>query len=219
MSTKMVVHTKLDNRVKPTDKLFISGVEVVVENEEDSPTRVLAYHKVAGEVSTLSDPQGRPTIYDRLPQDLLVGKWVSVGRLDINTTGLILFSNDGGLVHGLTHPSRVVPRQYSCRVWGDVTQTKLNKLRSGVRSKNDLLQFDNVKLLNSAGGSNKWYQVTLKRGKNREIRRAWEAVGCKVNRLIRTRYGSVQLPKYLEEGRWIELSRKEIEGLKSLIEI
>ena len=204
-------------QVGPGERIFDSGIEVVARKHGKVQARVLAYNKPAGEVSSVFDPRGRPTIYDRLPP-CRGGKWVSVGRLDINTTGLILFSNDGDLVHGLTHPSRQVVREYRCRVWGKVGSDTLKRLRNGIRSKNELLRFDEVSFINSAGGANSWYRVVVKRGRNREVRRTWEAAGCKVSRLIRVRFGTVRLARNLAEGSWKELDRTAVNCLIKLSE-
>lgn len=205
--------------VDATDTIYLNGVQVMPVSQSAVRTRVIAYHKREGEISTADDPLGRPTVYDRLPRFDPPGKWISVGRLDINTTGLMLFSNDGELVHGLTHPSREVEREYRCRVFGQVTKRKLDRLGDGVRSDGDLLKFDQVEFINSAGGLNSWYRVVLKRGKNREIRRAWEAVECKVSRLIRIRYGMISLGDELKEGSWMELERGDVDALLRIARI
>ncbi len=203
-------------RVGSGARIFMFGKEVEAKPNFKRTPRVLAYHKPAGEISSTSDPAHRSTIYDRLPSCGNDGKWVSIGRLDINSTGLILFSNDGGLVHALTHPSSEIVREYRCRIWGRVDERKLARLKAGVRSKSELLRFDDVKFLNSAGGSNSWYRVVIRRGRNREIRRTWESVGCKVSRLIRIRYGSVELPQALAEGDCQELRPHQVSRLVEL---
>ena len=208
---------RVGQKVGPDDRIFLFGTEIVVDGPASRRPRVLAYHKRLGEVSTASDPQGRPTIYDNLPPCGRQGKWVSAGRLDINSSGLILFSDDGELIHSLTHPSGEVVREYRCRVWGQVGADKIKRLKAGVRSRSDLLRFDEVKLLDSSGGANSWYRVVIRRGKNREVRRAWEAVGCKVNRLIRTRFASVRLRDDHAEGSWLELKRTEVETLLKIV--
>ena len=204
---------KLGDKVKPGDAITVDGKDIAVI-AQTAPIRVIAYHKKEGEVSTRNDPHNRPTILDALPA-ISDGRWMSVGRLDINSTGLMLFSNNGELVHGLMHPSREVEREYVCRVLGKVTENTLSRLREGVWSKQELLCFDSIERMNGKG-VNQWFRVKLKRGRNREIRRAWETLGCRVNRLKRIRYGPIRLSADLKQGRWVELSQQQVNRLAEL---
>ncbi len=161
--------------------------------------KLMMYHKPVGLVSTRSDPDGRPTVYSQLPK-LQQGRWIGVGRLDINTSGLLLFTTNGELANRLMHPSFEVEREYAVRVRGDVTAEKLLSLQSGIELEDGLAKFD---LITDGGGqgTNHWYHVMLKEGKNREVRRLWESVDVEVSRLVRVRYHDFTLPKWLKPGK------------------
>ena len=175
------------------------------------PARVIAYHKPVGEVVTNDDPQNRPTVFRRLPK-LFQGKWQSVGRLDLNTEGLLLFTSSGELANNLMHPRFGLEREYAVRVLGALNKDEKQKLIDGVKLDDGLAQFGSIEE-GGGEGSNCWYRVTISEGRNREVRRMFEAVGHAVSRLIRIRYGAMVLPRGLKRGAWMELDEGDIKSL------
>ncbi len=203
----------LGDRVSAGEVLYVNGQKVIVQGVSQN-IRLLAYHKVEGEICSHKDPGNRRRVFDSLPA-IDEGRWLSVGRLDISTTGLLLFSNDGDLVHRLMHPSSEIEREYLCRVFGTVSADELTRLCEGVRCGRDLLRFKAIHPL-ERGGGNQWFRIILAGGKNREIRRAWKVLGCEVSRLKRIRYGHYRLPQQLKAGQWIELDDRQIQKFRDL---
>ncbi|WP_114969527.1 pseudouridine synthase [Rhodoferax ferrireducens] len=175
------------------------------------PARVIAYHKPVGEVVTHDDPQNRPTVFRRLPK-LFQGKWQSVGRLDLNTEGLLLFTSSGELANNLMHPRFGLEREYAVRVLGALNKDEKQRLLEGVKLDDGVAQFGSIEE-GGGEGSNCWYRVTISEGRNREVRRMFEAVGHAVSRLIRIRYGAMVLPRGLKRGAWMELDEGDIKSL------
>lgn len=204
-------------RIEPTDELRIDGRKLSYQAEEEVRRRVLVYYKPEGEICSRNDPEGRPTVFEQLPQ-LANDRWVMVGRLDINSTGLLLFTNDGELANRLMHPSNEVEREYAVRVMGEVTNDIRNTLLKGVELEDGPAKFESFKEI-GGDGINRWYQVVVKEGRNREVRRLFESQELKVSRLLRTRYGSVILPRELRTGRWIELDKPEIDHLVQSVQL
>jgi 23S rRNA pseudouridine2605 synthase len=197
-------------RVQFGDKVRVRGRLISLRITPPMP-RVLAYHKPVGEVVTLDDPQNRPTVFRNLPK-LPHGKWQSVGRLDLNTEGLLLFSSSGELANKLMHPRFGLEREYAVRVLGAINKEERQKLLDGVTLDDGLAQFRSIE--DGGGeGANCWYRVTIAEGRNREVRRMFEAVGHAVSRLIRIRYGAMTLPKGLRRGHWLELSAGDLAAL------
>jgi len=199
---------KLGDRAGPADKIVVDGKPVVLAGK---PTgRVLIYNKPEGELVTRSDPAGRPTVFSHLPP----GRWVAVGRLDFNSAGLLLFTDDGELANRLMHPRYEVEREYEARVQGHLSAADIEKLRQGVHLEDGMVAFTRIEAhREGGGGANRWYRVALKEGRNREVRRMFEAVGGRVSTLRRTRYGPIELPRDLKPGQWRELPAKAAEKL------
>jgi len=198
-------------------KIRIDGHLVSIAESATEVCRVLAYYKPEGELCTRSDPEGRPTVFDRLPR-LRGSRWIAVGRLDVNTCGLMLFTTDGELANRLMHPSREVEREYAVRVFGQVDDDKIRQLSKGVQLEDGPAAFKTLKF-GGGEGINQWYNVTLTEGRNREVRRLWEAVGVQVSRLMRVRYGDITLPKGLPRGGWTELDLPAVNYMRNLVEM
>jgi 23S rRNA pseudouridine2605 synthase len=200
----------IGQRILPTDQVRING-KPVQRKISTKPPRVLIYHKPAGEIVSTSDPEGRASVFDRLPS-IKIGKWLAVGRLDFNTEGLLLFTTSGDLANKLMHPRYGIEREYAVRTLGELEEGMRQKLLSGVELDDGLASFN--KIADGGGeGVNKWYRVTISEGRNREVRRMFEAIGLTVSRLIRTRYGAMSLPSSLKRGRWEELDEHAVRGL------
>jgi 23S rRNA pseudouridine2605 synthase len=202
------VTATVGQRIGPDDRVALDG-RVIPRLDIAPKARVIIYHKPEGEVCTRVDPEGRPTVFDNLPR-LRGARWI--GRLDFNTSGLLLFTTDGELAHRLMHPSSEIDREYAVRILGEVTPDQLARLKEGVQLDDGPARFDSIE---EAGGSgaNRWYHVVLKEGRNREVRRMWEAVGATVSRLIRVRFGTVGLPRHIRPGRHDDLDAEGTEAL------
>jgi len=200
----------IGQRIQFGDQIKVNGKPIRVRIEPPPP-RVIAYHKPVGEVVTHDDPQNRPTVFRKLPK-LQQGKWQSVGRLDLNTEGLLLFTNSGDLANKLMHPRFGLEREYAVRVLGALSSEEKKRLLEGVQLDDGVAQFGTIEE-GGGEGSNCWYRVTISEGRNREVRRMLEAVGHAVSRLIRIRYGAMVLPRGLKRGAWMELDEGDIRGL------
>jgi 23S rRNA pseudouridine2605 synthase len=204
---------KLGDRVLPTDHVELDGMLCTLRSPEQINTRVLVYHKPVGEVCTRSDPEGRPTIFDHLPP-LKHARWVNLGRLDINTSGLLLLTNDGELAHQLTHPSRQIPRIYLARVHGTPTKAQLSALTRGVMLEDGEAKFNRLTPLENVPGDNPWFKVEVAEGRNRLVRRLFESQGLEVGRLRRIQFGAIHLPRGLAPGGFQELSPEQVASMR-----
>ena len=192
-------------RVTPAQAIRVDGRTVLARVRQPGP-RVLIYHKPEGEICTRSDPQGRTTVFEKLPT-LRGARWIPIGRLDYNTSGLLLCTTDGELANRLMHPSQAIEREYAVRVLGKVSEEMITRLKTGVVLEDGPGHFDSIVDAGGAG-ANHWYHVVLKEGRNREVRRLWDSVSVKVSRLIRIRFGPIRLPPHFHTGRSVELDDK-----------
>ncbi|BCA29899.1 23S rRNA pseudouridine(2605) synthase RluB [Metapseudomonas otitidis] len=202
----------LGQRVDSHDAISVDGRLLKREEEAESVRRVLIYNKPEGEVCTRDDPEGRPTVFERLPR-LRSGRWINVGRLDINTTGLLLFTTDGELANRLMHPSYEMDREYAVRVRGEVTEEMLENLKNGVMLEDGPAKFTDIQEAPGGEGFNHWYHCVVMEGRNREVRRLWESQGLVVSRLKRVRFGPVFITSDLTMGRWREMGQQEVDIL------
>jgi 23S rRNA pseudouridine2605 synthase len=200
----------IGQRIGPTDQVRING-KPVHRKIQTKPPRVIMYHKPSGEIVSQSDPEGRPTVFDRLPKPRQ-GRWIAVGRLDFNTEGLLLFTTSGELANRLMHPRYGVEREYAVRILGELSQENTAQLKSGITLDDGQAKFLRLSM-GGGDGANRWYHVALTEGRNREVRRMFEAVGHTVSRLIRTRYGIFLLPPRLRRGKWEEIEAGGIYNL------
>lgn len=197
---------QLGDRATLADELCLDGRRLELGSsvqQDGAVAELLLYHKPVGEVTTRQDPQGRPTVFERLP-GLSRGRWINVGRLDVNTSGLLLFTTDGGLAHRLMHPSSEIEREYLVRIRGRPPAAVLRQLQGGVELEDGPARFDRISQDREARGdedpSHSTFRVVLHEGRNREVRRLWNAVGFEVSRLLRVRYGPIELPRDLRPG-------------------
>lgn len=198
--------------VSEQDIFEVEGRTVRLSKKDPTKRRILMYNKKVGEISSRNDPDHKKTIFDSLPK-LRSGRWVSVGRLDINTSGLILFTNDGSLANQLMHPSSNIEREYIARVHGNVTDEILNNLIEGVKLDDGYAKFTDVQG-GRKGNTNQWFAMVIMEGRTREVRRLWESQGLEISRLKRVRYGNVFLPANLKQGAYKELSKSEVNALE-----
>jgi 23S rRNA pseudouridine2605 synthase len=206
------VAAELGQRVTGEEDIRLDGRSVVLVRGRHAPVdRTIAYHKPAGEICTRHDPEGRPTVFDRLPR-LQGRRWVSVGRLDFSTAGLLLLTTDGALAHALMHPSRGLVREYMVRILGAVPAPVLDRLRTGIDLDDGPARFDSI-VAAGEGDANHWFRVAVREGRNRLVRRLWEAAGLQVSRLIRVRYGPMELPRALRAGRSEAVEGAALEAL------
>jgi len=194
------------DRIEVKDKISLDG-KLVTLNFDDQQHRILIYNKPEGEICTRDDPDGRKDVFANLPK-LQGSRWIIVGRLDINTSGLLFFTTDGELANALMHPSSEIDREYSVRILGDVDGQVLQNLEKGVELEDGFAKFDSIADVGGAG-ANHWYSVVLKEGRKREVRRLWESQGMKVSRLMRTRFGPISLTRGLRKGAFRDLDKAE----------
>jgi len=198
---------ELGQKVSGRERINVDGKPVRIAPAHAAAPELLAYHKPVGEVCSRADPEGRPTVFEALPRPRR-GRWISVGRLDINTSGLLLFTTDGELANRLMHPSREIEREYAVRVLGEVDRALLQRLLDGVELEDGVARF--VSLTEAGGsGANRWYHAVIKEGRKREVRRLWESQGVTVSRLSRVRFGPLALERGLRQGRWRPLTDRE----------
>jgi len=207
----------LGDRIEGTEQIRLDGHTVKLKAKEDDICRVIMYNKPEGEMCTRKDPEGRPTVFDRLPP-LENSRWVAVGRLDINTSGMLLFTTDGELANRLMHPSQKVEREYAVRVFGEVNEAMLQTLRAGVKLEDGPAKFQKI-TYKGGEGRNHWFHVVLSEGRNREVRRLWESQEVQVSRLIRVRYGDMEMKRQLPNGGWTELALGEVNYYRKLVDL
>ncbi|SCC06774.1 23S rRNA pseudouridine(2605) synthase RluB [Gilliamella intestini] len=201
--------------VNANPKIRINGYLIQLRSKEKEVCRVLVYYKPEGEICSRNDPQGRATVFERLPR-LKNARWINIGRLDINTSGLLLFTTDGELANRLMHPRHEIEREYAVRVFGKVTDQQIFQLRKGVQLEDGPASFQSIKA-QGGDGINQWFNVVITEGRNREVRRMWEAVDVQVSRLLRIRYGDISLPKGLSRGTWLELDIESVNYLRQIV--
>lgn len=208
----------LGARVESTDEIRCDG-HTVSRQAQQSFCRVLMYNKPEGEICSRDDPDGRKTVFERLPR-IQNGRWISVGRLDINTSGLLLFTNDGELANRLMHPRHVIEREYAVRIFGEVEESHINALKNGVTLDDGPAKFTKVTRRKSEEDSlNQWFDVVLTEGRNREVRRLWESQSLQVSRLVRLRFGDLELTKRLPQGAWVELELSDVNKLRKSVQL
>ena len=211
------VQATLGDRASLSDKISVNGRPVKLDAYASGIRRVIAYNKPEGEICSRVDKEGRPTVFDKLPK-LKGERWIAIGRLDLNTSGLLLFTNDGEMASRLMHPSNTIEREYAVRVMGEVTQDKVRNLFDGVELEDGKARFTDI--VDSGGtGINRWFHVCILEGRNREVRRLWESQALTVSRLKRVRFGSLIIPDGLRQGQFQEIGKNDIDELAELVEL
>lgn len=204
-------------RVGPQASISIDNKPIHRRKKQPFLRKVILYHKPEGQICTRSDPENRPTVFQFLPPSQ-PGRWIAIGRLDFNTSGLLLFTNDGDLAHQLMHPSANIEREYAVRTFGHVDGNILRKLQQGVQLEDGMARFERI--IHTGGSDlNTWYHVILTEGRNREVRRLWQTQDIKISRLIRVRFANIILPRDLKPGEWRELSDLQIRDLIASIKL
>lgn len=211
------IKATLGDRATHSDKLYLDGSLIKIEKPSFDDYRVIVYSKPEGVICSTSDPEGRPTVFDHLPK-LTNQRWISVGRLDINTSGLLILTTDGELANRLMHPSYQIDREYAVRIHGEVDDDMLTRLTEGVLLEDGMAKFTDVREFGGEG-RNKWFHAVVMEGRNREVRRLWESQDVQVSRLKRVRYGCIFLPSRLKVGAWEELNTKDINDLRGLVQL
>lgn len=207
----------LGDRISESDTVKVDDEDVNLIFDRQAQRRVLVYNKPVGEICTRHDPEGRPTVFRHLPP-LKEGRWIAIGRLDINTSGLLLFTTDGELANALMHPSAQIDREYAVRVLGNVDDGMLERLKKGVLLEDGVARFTDVQFFDGEG-ANKWFHCVVMEGRNREVRRLWESQEVQVNRLKRVRFGPIFLPSEVKSGMWKEMPVKEVNSLSKMLEL
>lgn len=209
----------LGDRATIDDRIMVKDRLVKESRLEKQPTKVILYNKPEGRICTRNDEKGRDTIFDQLPR-IFNGRWISIGRLDLNTSGLMILTNNGELANRMMHPSYEMEREYTVRVFGEVTDATIKKMIKGITLEDGVARFTRIQKMQQAEeGQNRWYRVTLKQGKYREVRRIWESQGHPVSRLHRVRYGLFTIPKNLRKGKVEELSWKQVNQLLKSVDL
>ncbi len=206
---------KLGDKISAQDQVMVRNKRVPLLAEKSSATRMLIYYKPVGEVCSRHDPIFKKTVFEKLPP-INNGRWIQVGRLDLNTAGLLIFTNNGDLAHHMMHPKFELEREYAVRVYGKVTDAMLKLLQQGVALEDGFAQFKKIEYTGGEG-LNAWYHVVLTEGRHREVRRLWQSQDVEVSRLIRIRFGSIQLPRFLSQGKWIEMNKQAVDQFKRLM--
>lgn len=210
-------YAQLGDRCQPGDRVTVNGRPIELDSRAKEPTRVLVYHKPVGEIVTRRDPEGRPVIFTQLPRPTR-GRWIAIGRLDINTQGLLLVTTNGELANRLMHPARAIEREYAVRVLGNIDDRVLDRLKLGVELDDGPARFESI-IPAGGEGANRWFHVTLREGRNRIVRRLWESQGVTVSRLMRIRFGQIELPPRLRARTFLELPPEQVADLMRSVDL